>query len=115
MKNLLFSIVFIFFSSIVFSQMIEDISLKSIEKEYLIIAIQGNTRKGYSINIDYGQKIKGSFDSKVRMLVDENNEIIRFKSDADIFNFMYEQGYEISKNYLDGSINFFILRRIKNG
>ena len=114
MKKLLIIIVFITISSDAFSQMIEGVSLKSIEREYLIIAIQGNMRKGYSINIDYGQKIKGSFDSKVRMLVDDNNEVIRFKSEADIFNFMYEQGYEIFTNYLDSQINFFILRRIKN-
>lgn len=100
MKKSIFLIAILFFS--VFnlkSQTVNDIPIKDIDVEYILIV--GNTNilnNKVTVFIDFGQENK-SFSYNDNRIKDENGQVMKFNSMIDALNFFSKNGYEFINAY----------------
>lgn len=97
------------------AQTVNGIPLADVDTKFIEVGIEYFSLKNHvEVSIDYGQAVKQPR-NQYRVLLDENSKPMRFNSNIDVLNFMYEQGYEPTCNY-DGQepgtfFRFYVLKK----
>ena len=98
-RNLLLTTLFIFITSLVFSQVyVEDVNINELDIKYCqLIGYRKNfLGKKIIINVDYGQEFTFL---KLQLIKDKDGNTIIFNSIIDALNFMEKNGWEYLNNY----------------
>ena len=106
MKNLIFSIAFLFCLNS-FSQSINGVSFSEIETPFIeIVGTAKFLSSKITISIDFGQSTKLFGSSKKQFsILDKDNKKVQFNSMIDALNFMTENGYKFEQAYVLGQGN----------
>tara|TARA_B110000003_G_C16322112_1_gene407261 strand:+ start:110 stop:463 length:354 start_codon:yes stop_codon:yes gene_type:complete len=106
MKNLIFSIAFLFCLNS-FSQSINGVSFSEIETPFIeIVGTAKFLSSKITISIDFGQSTKLFGSSKKQFsILDKDNKKVQFNSMIDALNFMTENGYKFEQAYVVTSGN----------
>ncbi|MDM1345732.1 hypothetical protein [Myroides marinus] len=96
----LFLVVFLFFSYFVQAQTVNNIPLKELDVDYILIVGEGKLFSDkVSVKIDFGQNTK-YFSSKEEMFIKDKDETrIKFNSMVDALNFLSRNGFQFVQAY----------------
>ena len=119
MKKFFLPLITLLFSTVAFSQTVNDIPLKEIDVEYVqIVGTSKLLSTKLTIEIDFGQRTKFFSAGKETIVKDENGQKMEFNSMIDALNFMTKNGFEFVNAYAitvsNQNVYHYLLRNTKN-
>lgn len=99
LKFILFSLILVFSSNLLFAQSVNGKPIAEIDAEYIqIVGTAKLFSKKVNIEIDFGQVDK-IFKAKDTQIKDKDGKLTTFNSMIDALNFMNKNGYEFVQAY----------------